>query len=142
LIAVPACGGLLNGFCLCEIECFRGMRQIMMVPTISQVPGASSGTTSTQERFQRLAADWKAQSRYLSNTVQMAMLAPYQQIIGMGSPAIPFILEELRCEPRQWFWALEAITGENPVPNEIAGKVRESAQAWIEWGQRSGYIKS
>jgi hypothetical protein len=33
----------------------------------------------------------------------MAMLPPYQQIIGMGPPAVPLILEELRREPDQWF---------------------------------------
>ena len=37
--------------------------------------------------------------RYLSNTAQMAILRPYQQIIGMGMAAVPLILEELRREP-------------------------------------------
>jgi hypothetical protein len=95
---------------------------------------------STQERFQRLAAEWKQQSRYLSNTAQMAMLKPYQRIIGMGLSAVPLILEELQREPDQWFWALEAITEEDPVPHEDAGKVRSMAQAWIEWGQQRGYL--
>ncbi len=89
-----------------------------------------------RERFRRLADAWKEQARYLSNTAQMAMLKPYQQIIGMGPPAIPLILEELQREPGQWFWALEAISEENPVPPEAAGKVREMAQAWIERGKR------
>jgi|SRR6516164_8622163 hypothetical protein len=92
-----------------------------------------------RERFQQLVADWKEQSHYLSNTAQMAMLKPYQRIIGMGQPAIPLILEELRREPDQWFWALESITGQNPVPSEAMGKVRQMAEAWIEWGQRRGY---
>ena len=39
----------------------------------------------------------------------MAMLKPYQRIVGMGL-SVPLILEELRREPDQWFWALEAIT--------------------------------
>jgi hypothetical protein len=33
---------------------------------------------SVQARFQRLANEWKEQSRYLSNTAQMAILKPYQ----------------------------------------------------------------
>jgi hypothetical protein len=69
-----------------------------------------------QDCFRRLAAEWKPQSRYPSNTAQMAMLKPYQRIIGMGWPAVRLIVEELRREPDQWFWALEAITEENPVP--------------------------
>ncbi len=94
----------------------------------------------TRERFRRLADEWKERSRYLSNTAQMAVLRPYQQIIGMGGAAVPLILEELRREPDQWFWALEAITGENPVPPEAAGKVRLMADAWIEWGRQRGLI--
>jgi hypothetical protein len=95
-----------------------------------------------RERFQRLAAEWKEQARYLSNTAQMALLKPYQQIIGMGLPIVPLILEELQRKPGQWFWALEAITGENPVPPEAAGKVRLMAQAWVEWGKQHGFLPS
>ena len=86
------------------------------------------------ERFRRHLTEWKQQSQYLSNTAQMALLKPYQHIIGMGVPAVPLILGELRREPDQWFWALECITGENPVPPEAAGKVRLMADAWIRWG--------
>ena len=43
-------------------------------------------------------------------------------------------------EPDQWFWALEAMTGENPVPRESAGLVSEMAQAWIERGKSRGLI--
>jgi hypothetical protein len=50
--------------------------------------------------------------------------------------AVPLILDGLRREPDHWFWALEAITDENPVPAEAAGKVREMAKAWIDWGQQ------
>jgi hypothetical protein len=92
------------------------------------------------ERFQRLAAEWKAQSRYLSNTAQMAMLRPYQRIIGMGLPVVPLILEELEREPDQWFWALEAITEQNPVPPVAAGNVRLTTQAWLNWGKQQGYV--
>ena len=104
------------------------------MPTLSQTP------TGIESRFQAFAADWKDRSRYLSNTAQMAMLAPYQRIIGMGMDAIPLILQELQREPDQWFWALEAITDEDPVPPEAKGKVALMAQAWIEWGKRRGFL--
>jgi hypothetical protein len=99
-----------------------------------------TGKTSPRERFQRLAAEWKAKSRHMSNTAQMAMLPSYQKIIGMGMDAVPLILEELQREPNQWFWALEAITEENPVPPEAAGKVRQMADAWVEWGRGRGLV--
>lgn len=91
-------------------------------------------------RFRRLSAEWKDRSRFLSNTAQMAMLQPYQRIIGMGPPAIPLILEELRREPDQWFWALESITDENPVTPEIAGDVLLMAEAWVRWGVQNGLL--
>jgi hypothetical protein len=93
-----------------------------------------------RDRFRRLAAEWKQQSRYLSNTAQMAMLRPYQRIIGMGWPAVPLILDELRREPDHWFWALEAITEEDPVPVDAAGQVRRSAEAWVAWGLARGLV--
>ena len=100
----------------------------------------TSAPADVQSRFRRLTAQWKEQSRYLSNTAQMALLKPYQRIIGMGLPVVPMILEELQREPDQWFWALEAITEENPVPQEAAGNVRLMAQAWIEWGKQRGFL--
>ena len=96
--------------------------------------------TNVRERFQQLRNEWKTQSRYLSNTAQMAMLWPYQRIIGLGSIAVPLILAELRLETDHWFWALEAITGENPVPAEAAGNVRVAADAWLRWGRDKGLV--
>lgn len=100
----------------------------------------SSISTPTRDRFTRFAAQWKAESVHMSNTAQMALLKSYQSIIGMGDAAIPLLLEELNREPDQWFWALEAITLENPVPQEARGTVDEMARAWVEWGRKKGYI--
>ena len=63
--------------------------------TSSATPSAFTPESSVRERFHRLAAEWKEQSRFLSNSAQMAMLRPYQRIIGMGPPVVPLILEEL-----------------------------------------------
>jgi hypothetical protein len=95
---------------------------------------------TTEERFRRLAAEWKQESGYLSDSRKMAMLRPYQAIIGMGLPVVPLILEELRREPDHWFWALEALTEANPVPEEARGYVDRMASAWVEWGKREGLI--
>jgi hypothetical protein len=100
----------------------------------------ASTKPTPQERFKNLAAEWKQKSRHMSNTAQMAMLRPYQRIIGMGELALPYILEELRNEPDQWFWALEAITEESPVPPEACGRVQLMAEAWLEWGRKRGLL--
>jgi len=105
----------------------------MPTSVLSPLPSAD-----LRRRFERLAGDWKKRSKFLSNTAQMAMLPAYQRIIGMGLPAVPLILEELQRDPDQWFWALEAITEENPVSPAEAGNVRGMAQCWIDWGRRQG----
>lgn len=94
----------------------------------------------TAERFHRLAAEWKAQAGYLSDSRRMVMLRPYQAIIGMGLPVVPLILEDLRAEPHHWYWALEAITGEDPVPVNVDGDMRIIREAWLDWGRREGLI--
>ena len=111
---------------------------LMSTPAIAP----ASDRADIPQRFRHLASEWKEQSRYLSNSAQMAMLKPFQQIIGMGWSAVPLILEELQREPDQWFWALEAITDANPVPSEAAGNARLMARAWVEWGKRQGLLKA
>lgn len=93
-----------------------------------------SETERIRDRFARLRTEWKEQSRFLSNTAQMALLPSYQRIIGLGPAAVPLILEELEREPDHWFLALEAITDEDPVPLGSAGNLREMAAAWLTWG--------
>ncbi|NQT41091.1 MAG: hypothetical protein HQ581_26605 [Planctomycetes bacterium] len=90
------------------------------------------------ELFEKLKAEWKSKTRYMSNSAQMATVWPYQQIIGLGRPALVLILKELERETDHWFWALEAISGENPVPAERAGDVESMAKSWIEWGRQKG----
>ena len=90
--------------------------------------------TPIRERFDELKDDWKSKTRHLSNTAQISLVFSYQQIIGMGPAVVPLILAELEREPDHWFWALEAITGECPIPQCDAGDVEASALACITWG--------
>lgn len=104
-------------------------------------PAQLAERLTTAERFHQLAAEWKKQAGYLSNTRQMAMLRPYQAIIGMGLPVVPLILEELRKEPNFWYYALETITDENPVPEDVKGDTARIREAWLDWGRRQGLIR-
>lgn len=63
----------------------------------------------------------------------------YQRIIGMGDAAVPLILQELERSPDHWFWALNAITGADPVPESRRGVMSEMVKAWLEWGVQHGY---
>ena len=97
------------------------------------------GTTEDLTRFQGLAHLWKKETAHVSNVAKKALHPAYQEIIGMGKSAIPYLLEELNREPDDWFWALHAITGANPVPPQSSGNVRAMADAWLQWGVEQGY---
>ena len=91
------------------------------------------------EVFQDLALRWRAERGPTSSTTEMALCPSYQRIIGLGPAAVPLLLRDLEAAPDHWFWALKAITGEDPVPTSQRGKVREMAKTWIEWGRQQGY---
>ena len=97
------------------------------------------GVAGTDERFRDLARQWKQATAYVSSVTEIVTHPAYQQIIGMGKAALPLILEELRREPDHWFWALQAITCENPVPPSDAGQVHRMTQAWLNWAAAHGY---
>ena len=90
-------------------------------------------------RFATLVDQWKANRRPVASVSRMAMDPAYQQIIGMGNDAVHLILKELELRPDQWFWALRAITGANPIQKEDRGKIRQMAVAWLKWGKEHGY---
>jgi hypothetical protein len=92
------------------------------------------------QKFRALADLWREETAHLSSITQIAMHPAYQQIIGMGQGVIPFILQELAKEPNQWFWALRALTGIDPVPPLERGRIRNMAAAWLHWGREEGHI--
>ncbi|MXY35894.1 MAG: hypothetical protein F4Y54_03835 [Dehalococcoidia bacterium] len=91
-------------------------------------------------RFDALADEWAHETRFQSSSTEVAMHPAYQQIIGMGPEALPFILDRLGRQTEHWFWALGAISGEDPVDPDEAGKVEAMASAWLRWGRAKGLI--
>lgn len=102
---------------------------------------------SFPQKFKRLLAEWREQAAFLPFVTTMAMLPSYQEIIGMGKPALPLILNELKRRPSQkrkpshLFWALRAISGEDPVPPENRGRIEQMRRAWIKWGRQNKIIE-
>ncbi len=90
-------------------------------------------------RFLLLKMKWERETAHLSSAAKMAVHPAYQQIIGMGPIVVPFILAELSISPDHWFWALSAITGDDPIRQEHRGRIQKMAEDWIEWGRQQGY---
>jgi len=105
------------------------------VATVSQ---ANLQIITDRRLFKSLCKQWLKERGVTSSAVKMSMCSSYQRIIGMGMRALPFILEELRAEakdPDHWFWALEMITGTDPIPEEHYGNTVRMAEAWLSWAE-------
>lgn len=103
-----------------------------------QPPVANRTRTAVAERFQSLAAQWRAETAVLSSITEKSMHPAYQRIIGLGPEVVPLLLRELRRAPDHWFWALKAITDTDPVPTSARGRLREMAECWLKWGEEQG----
>jgi hypothetical protein len=96
------------------------------------------GASPIQSKFESLVVEWKEATGFLSSTDDIAIHPAYQQIIGMGSDALPLIFQELRDRGGYWYWALKAITGDDPVPETDRGKVQLMKKAWLKWAEDRG----
>ena len=94
-----------------------------------------------KRRFDTLVSEWKPAVAAMSSVMRMAMHPAYQRIIGLGPRAVPLLLRELERDPHHWFWALNVITGEDPVPAECSGDMRAVREAWLEWGRSKGFLR-
>jgi len=89
--------------------------------------------------FNRFVEKWRTERGVSSSTTELILNRNYQSIIGMGQKAIPLILAQMESEgddPDQWFFALQVLTGANPVPEEDDGDFQAMARAWIQWARR------
>lgn len=86
--------------------------------------------------FEQLVRQWKQETAFVSSSSARLLNSSYLRIIGLGPPAIPLILEEMRNGGLHWGAALSAITGENPA--EGVDTLRAATKAWLEWAELGG----
>lgn len=80
---------------------------------------------------------WKGDTEFSSSMTDIVLHPSYQRIIGLGPDVVPYILQELEANGGHWFWALQALTGEDPVPEEDRGRIRKMTDAWLDWGRQN-----
>ena len=93
-----------------------------------------------EQTFLALAARWRKETAVFSSVTRMSMHPAYQRIIGMGPRVLPLIVRELRRERDHWFWALTAITGEDPVPPDDAGDIDKMTEAWLRLAEQREWL--
>jgi hypothetical protein len=122
-------------------------------PTRLQVPGSRRGgiPAITVYRIQspmsvleatlsKLADEWHRATRFSSFARDIVLHPAYQRIIGLGPDAVPLLLRRLQKAPDHWFWALVALTGEDPVGPADRGNMATMAARWLAWGRMRGLI--
>lgn len=93
-----------------------------------------------ESRFKELTRRWQDETATSSSITEMAMHPAYQQIVGMGRDALPFIFRELEQAPHHWFWALKAITREDPVSPDHRGDLEAMTRDWLQWAEEEGLL--
>lgn len=136
VVSIPA-PRIVSGFDTSEI---RAPGQYIAVDTSSALREELD-----EEEFAELADQWHVETAYLSSPSQIASHPNYLEIIAWREHALPFILEDLRRRGGEWYRALRAITRslriDPPTLTEAdLANSRRVQRAWLEWGERHGYI--
>ena len=74
------------------------------------------------EEFAELAKEWKKATEIYSLIADKVEHPVQRKILLMGKEVVPLILAELERDVDHWFYALRMLTGEDPVPEEDAGR--------------------
>jgi hypothetical protein len=106
--------------------------------TSAKLPASTA--ENIEERFLRLANEWSRETGHISSASDLINDTRYQQIISLGWPVVPYLLNDLERNRRFWFPALAAITGLRPFDPGDASNYRRMADAWLHWGRRKGLI--
>src|SRR6266851_3128708 len=94
-----------------------GLREAAAMSTVPTRQTPATGPTETiEEKFQRLATAWRAETAYVSSSSDLVAHPAFQEIVGMGSVVIPLLLRELEKGTGHWHRALRRITGVDPLP--------------------------
>jgi hypothetical protein len=96
--------------------------------------------TSVEMRFEDLSFEWQRTRNPFASGIENFVLPAYQQIIGLGPEAVPFLLRALATDPDGWYWALRAITGADPVPDQHLGDLNAMRRDWYDWAANNDFV--
>jgi len=92
-----------------------------------------------EQRVQSLLHNWRAETAHLSSSTRITAHPAYQELIALGSPALPALFRDLeQTHDGHLAKALTAITGAHPVSPEDRGQIRRIAETWLHWAREQG----
>jgi hypothetical protein len=101
-------------------------------------PKLSKPSSLLELEFRELVKKWRKETQHISSVKKMIKHPAYQRIIEMGQEVLPLLLRELNSHRDHWLVALNAITGEDPAPEDAT--FTEAVDAWLAWGREKGYL--
>lgn len=126
---------------------FRHHKLMVLRSVIRRLFGSDAMATASipstletlEQRVVRLLAKWRAETAFISSSTVRNANAAYQELIGLGMPALPFVIRDLeQTRDGHLSKALSAITSAHPVPAASRGKIAEIADAWLAWATENG----
>jgi hypothetical protein len=102
----------------------------------AMVDGVDQTFVTSKQKFEALAASWMDYN--LGRSVIDYHDFAFEQIIGMGAPVVPYLLERVAAGESEWIYALKCIAGQEAETPDMVGNDEQVIQAWIEWGRLNG----
>ena len=90
--------------------------------------------------FSRLSHLWREETMGYALRSRAVAHPAHQQIVDLGERVIPWMLDEFAADKGDWFAALHALTGANPIPEEDRGYIARMRADWVEWGREAGWV--
>ena len=95
----------------------------------------------TEDEFRSMVSEWKCGTAFVSSVSEIIGHPGFRRIVASGAGSVPYLLKELKREPSYLVMALGEITGVNPVPPDVRGKITEMVKAWLAWGEQNGLLR-
>jgi hypothetical protein len=103
------------------------------------IGGKSVAFNTIKDKFEALAQSWEAYNS--GRSIQDNHHIAHLQIIGIGKPAIPLLLNRMLQGQVKWVYALKCITGVEAEPRDSHGDADAIIKSWLAWGRKNGHIK-
>lgn len=93
-----------------------------------------------KKKFYELVKQWRRETIATASPTKKIMNPNYLKILRLRCDVVPLIIRELAQRPDDWFFLLEILTEHDPVKPEDKSDLKRVTQAWLDWGQRRGYL--
>lgn len=95
---------------------------------------------SINRKFTELKSIWENETMWFSDVSEITNNSAYREIIDLGEDVLPFIFEDLDTNNNHWFYALNSITGSDPISTNHKGIFPQMKNDWLNWASENHYI--